>query len=174
MSELEDFRKAKDEFFANDPRSPLSPQQRAGFAGLAYYPENPELRIDAALDTGVDRVEGIPLGTTTGGVQVYRRAGVLRFEVEGVPAQVTLFASPEMDDLFLPFRDATSGKETYGAGRYLEVDPPGPDGRVVADLNHAYNPYCCYDENWSCPLPPRENWLDIPIRAGEKDFPWES
>ena len=108
--------------------------------------------------------------TTTGGEQSYRRAGVLRFRVEGRPAQVTLFESPDMHELFLPFRDATCGTESYGAGRYLEVAPPGPDGRVVVDFNYAYNPYCAYNPSWSCPIPPGENWLAVPIRAGEKAF----
>jgi hypothetical protein len=170
MSELKEFREAKDQFFANDPRSPLRSAHRAWFTGLSYFEEDPSLRVVAVLDTEVDRDEEIRMATTTAEVQVYSRAGVVRFEVDGRPAQVTLYASPDMHDLFLPFRDATSGKETYGAGRYLEVDPPDERGRVVVDFNYAYNPNCCYDESWSCPLPPRENWLDVPIRAGERDF----
>jgi len=170
MSELQELREEKDDFFANDPRSPLRPEQRAGFAGLSYFDEDPSLRVEAVLERDVARDEEIRIATTTGAVQVYRRAGVVRFEVDGRPARVTLYASPDMHDLFLPFRDATSGKETYGAGRYLEVDPPDERGRVVVDFNYAYNPNCCYDESWSCPLPPRENWLDVPIRAGERDF----
>jgi uncharacterized protein len=118
----------------------------------------------------VDRDETIDLQTTTGGVQVYRRAGIARFEVDGEPAAVTLYASEDMDELFLPFRDATSGRETYGAGRYLEVEPPGADGRVLVDFNAAYTPYCAYNPDWSCPIPPGENWLSVPIRAGEKTF----
>jgi hypothetical protein len=94
----------------------------------------------------------------------------VRFEVGGEPARVTLFASPDTHELFLPFRDATSGKETYGAGRYLEVEPPNADGRVVVDFNDAYNPYCAYNASWSCPIPPGENWLAVPIRAGERSF----
>jgi uncharacterized protein (DUF1684 family) len=128
--------------------------------------------IRGELETeGVDRDERIVMPTTTGGEQVYRRAGVVRFHVDGEPTQVTLYASDDTHDLFLPFRDATSGRETYGAGRYLEVEPPGPDGRVVIDLNYVYNPYCAYNPEWSCPIPPGENWLTVPIRAGEKSFP---
>lgn len=170
MSRLDEFRSDKDEFFALDPASPLTPEQRREFRGLAYFPEDPALRIDAELETGVDRGEEIVMQTTTGGVQTYRRAGVVVFSVDGRPARVTLYESEGIDTLFVPFRDATSGKETYGAGRYLEVDRPA-GGRVVVDFNIAYNPYCCYNESWSCPIPPRENWLDVPIRAGEKDFP---
>jgi len=169
MSELDEFRRDKDEFFREDPRSPLTPEQRANFAGLSYYPESPALRIEAELDTDVDRDEDIVMQTTTGGTQVYRRAGKVRFEVDGQPAEITLYESPEQHELFVPFRDATSGKETYGAGRYLEVEPPA-DGRAVVDFNDAYNPYCAYNPEWSCPIPPGENWLAVPVRAGEKDF----
>jgi len=170
VNELEEFRAEKDVFFRDDPRSPLTSEQRATFHGLSYYPEDDRSVVTSRLDTGVDRDEEIVMATSTGGSQTYHRAGKVRFEVEGDAAEVTLYASPEADDLFVPFRDATSGNETYGAGRYLEVEPPGPDGDVVIDFNLAYNPNCCYNEHWSCPLPPRENWLNVPIRAGEKDF----
>ena len=74
---------------------------------------------------------------------------------------------------FLPFRDATSGKETYGAGRYLDV-PRGENGQVVVDFNYAYSPYCAYGDAYSCALPPRENWLTVPIEAGEMDLDSQS
>jgi uncharacterized protein (DUF1684 family) len=171
MSELDEFRASKDAFFREHPQSPLTDDQRSRFGGLSYYPEAPALVIRAPLETeGVDRDEVISLPTTTGGHQEYRRAGVVRFEVDGTEARVTLFASPESDELFLPFRDATSGGETYGAGRYLEVEPPALDGRVEVDFNYAYNPYCAYNPEWSCPIPPGENWLAVPIRAGERTF----
>ena len=171
MSELEDFRADKDGFFREHPNSPLLPGQRSSFAGLSYFPENDALVIRTAIETeGVDLDEEIPLQTTTGGEQVYRRAGVVRFDVDEEPTQVTLFRSPDMQALFLPFRDATSGTETYGAGRYLEVDPPSLDGTVEVDFNYAYNPYCAYNPKWSCPIPPAENWLAVPIRAGERAF----
>ena len=171
MSELTEFRESKDTFFRDHPRSPLTPEQRGAFEGLAYFPEDEALVVRGTLETqGVDRDESIVLQTTTGGQQVYRRAGVVRFAVDGESAQVTLFTSPDMHELFLPFRDRTSGSETYGAGRYLEVEPPGPDGAVVVDFNLAYNPYCAYNPEWSCPIPPGENWLAVPIRAGERTF----
>lgn len=169
MSELEEFRRRKDEFFARHPQSPLTPEQRRAFRGLGYFPENRGLVVEAELDTGIEPGE-VRMQTTAGGEQVYRRAGRIRFEVEGEPVELTLFASNHQHELFLPFRDATSGRETYGAGRYLEVEPPR-GGRVVVDFNYAYNPYCAYNEAWSCPLPPVENWLRVPIRAGEKRFP---
>ena len=171
MSELEDFRVDKDVFFRQHPQSPLRPEQRSSFEGLSYYPRNPDLVIRGSLETeGVDLDEEIVMPTTTGGEQHYRRAGVVRFEVNGEPTQVTLFRSPDMQELFLPFRDATSGNETYGAGRYLEVETPSLDGSIEIDFNYAYNPYCAYNPDWSCPIPPGENWLRVPVRAGERAF----
>jgi uncharacterized protein len=171
VDELDEFRAAKDAFFRSQPHSPLTPGQRAAFTGLAYFAEEPALRIEGVLDTGVDRDEPIKLQTTGGGTQEYRRAGRVRFWVDGEEAEITLYRSKAQHELFVPFRDATSGRETYGAGRYLEVDRPGRDGRVVVDFNYAYNPYCAYNADWSCPLPPAENWLRVPLRAGERDFP---
>jgi uncharacterized protein len=172
MTDLDEFRAAKDEFFRDDPHSPLTPSQQASFDGLSYFPEDDTFRIHAVLETeGVDRDERIVMQTTTGGEQVYRRAGVIGFDVGGEAAQLTLYASEDSHDLFVPFRDATSGKESYGAGRYLEIDPPDADGHVVVDLNAAYNPFCAYNPEWSCPIPPGENWLRVPIRAGERNFP---
>lgn len=171
---LAEFRAAKDEFFRDHPHSPLTPHQRQSFTGLAYFPEEPALRIHSVLDTDVDRDEVITMQTTGGGTQEYLRAGRVRFSVAGEEAEVTLYESGLQHDLFLAFRDATSGAETYDAGRYLEVDRPGPDGRVIVDFNLAYNPYCAYKAAWSCPLPPGENWLRVPLRAGEMDFPDEA
>jgi len=169
MGDLDDFRAAKDDYFGRAPDSPLTAVQRREFAGLAYYPEAPDLVIDAELDRDVDRGQ-VQLQTSTGGEQSYRRAGIVRFEVDGRPAALTLYEPEEEGDLFLPFRDATSGTETYGAGRYLEVPPP-QNGRVRVDFNYAYNPYCAYNDAWTCPLPPGENWLSVPVRAGEQAFP---
>jgi uncharacterized protein (DUF1684 family) len=172
MSELDDFRADKDEFLRDHPQSPLRMDQREAFDGLRYFPENPALVVRGPLETtGVDRDERITMATTAGGEQEYRRAGVVRFEVEGEAAELTLFSSPGQDELFLPFRDATSGTESYGAGRYLEVEAAALDGTVEVDFNYAYNPYCAYNPDWACPIPPGENWLRVPIRAGERAFP---
>ncbi len=166
--DLEHFRKEKDEFFRAHPQSPLTREQRRTFQGLSYFPPAPDLRLRLSPEAPEGETE-VRMQTTTGGEEVYRRAGLVRFEVEGQPASLTLYAS-EHPGLFLPFRDTTSGKESYGGGRYLDLDEPGDDGRVEIDFNYAYNPYCAYNEAWTCPLPPPENWLSVPIRAGERDF----
>jgi uncharacterized protein (DUF1684 family) len=166
-SELEQFRANKDEFYAHDHRSPLTPTQQRSFKALSYFPENESLVIKTKIDRNV-QPGAVRMQTTKGEEQVYRRFGIVRFQVDGQPTQVTLFASDGSHEIFLPFRDATSGKETYGAGRYLDLQ--ARDDEVVIDFNYAYNPYCAYNPDWNCPLPPAENWLKVPIRAGEKAF----
>ena len=114
--------------------------------------------------------ERIEMQTSTGDVQVYYRHSRIRFEVEGQEAELTLYESP--NGFFLPFVDLLAGKETYPAGRYLEPEEL-PGGRFLVDFNVAYNPYCAYNDHWSCPLTPFENRLKVPIRAGEKIFDTE-
>jgi uncharacterized protein (DUF1684 family) len=168
LSDLDEFRKERDEFFRTDHHSPLAHEQTHHFTGLEYFPENPELVVVSELEPHPEGGE-VTMETSTGEAQVYDRAAVIHFSVDGEPAQVTLYRPKGEDSFFLPFRDALSGRETYGAGRYLDVPPPH-NGHVVVDFNYAYNPSCAYNPKFSCPLPPRENWLQVPIRAGEKDF----
>lgn len=168
MTSIEEFRSAKDHVFAHDPASPLPAKDHTGFGGLAYYPPNRALIIEAQMEkpqAGGDLV----MPTSTGDEVTYRRVGVVQFTVDHQRAQLTLFESAAEGDLFVPFRDATSGTETYAAGRYLEVHRPH-GARVVLDFNYAYNPYCAYSDAYSCPLPPLENWLKVAIRAGEKQY----
>ncbi len=159
-------RKAKDEYFRRSHDSPLADEQRGDFHGLRYFVEDPAYRFEVTLGHdgagGGDEVE-----MSDGSSSTMRRAGHVAFRVGG--REVKLLAYEQGHDLFIPFRDATSGKETYGAGRYVEAEPIGK-GRYLLDFNRAYNPYCAYNENYRCPLPTRENWLDVPIRAGEQAF----
>jgi uncharacterized protein (DUF1684 family) len=164
--DIAELRRMKDEFFARGGDSPLTDTQRAGFSGLRYFEPDPGLRYEAALERPTT-TEYEDIQTSDGQIQHLPRAGRLRFQVGGKP--VALAAYDQGHELFIPFRDATSGDETYGAGRYVEAHPLGHD-RYEVDFNAAYNPYCAYNQNWSCPLPPRENWLDVPIRAGEMTF----
>jgi uncharacterized protein (DUF1684 family) len=166
MSELRQFRLGKDQFFGTHPQSPLTPEQKIDFSGLEYFPENPALRLEVEIDEFDEKVEN-PIQTSTGDVQTYLRYGKFNFEAEGEKAELTLFVNEH--GFFLPFVDSLAGKETYGAGRYLEPEPL-PNGKFLIDFNLAYNPYCAYNEAWSCPLTPFENRLKVPIRAGEKIF----
>lgn len=162
-NELEEFRAAKDAFFRNDRRSPLTREQKKIFDGLRYFPENPALRLE--VDVAVfPEYQEIEMQTSTGDVKEYRRYGRFAFEVDGQPAQLTIYGDDE--SFFLPFVDSLAGKETYPAGRYLE--PERLDGeRFLVDFNLAYNPYCAYNDAWSCPLTPFENRVKVPVRAGE-------
>ncbi len=169
VSELESFRAEKDEFFGRDPQSPLTVQQKRDFHGLHYFPENPDLRLDVKVEE-LPVKEQIEMQTSTGDVQVYFRHSRVRFPVDGQEAQLTIYEGDY--GFFLPFVDSLAGQETYPAGRYLEPELL-PGGRFLIDFNMAYNPYCAYNEHWSCPLTPFENHLKVPIRAGEKVFDTE-
>ena len=164
--QLIEFRTQKDHFFRHDPDSPIPEHLRASFNGLDYYPPDPTL--DLELDIEPADGNRVLLETSDGAQRRYRKAVKVHFEVDGEMVELTLLAADSGHDhgLFLPFRDATSGKETYGAGRYLDVDAP-TGGKVRIDFNLAYSPSCAYDDRYSCPLPPVENWLKVPIRAGE-------
>jgi uncharacterized protein (DUF1684 family) len=166
MTELSQFRAAKDEFFSNDPHSPLTTAQKQDFQGLDYYPENPDLRLEIAIEE-FEGEEQVQIQTSTGDIQVYTRLGKIHFEVEGEPAELTVYENEY--GLFLPFVDSRANRETYGAGRYLEPVKL-PNGKYLVDFNQAYNPYCAYNDAWSCPLTPWENRLKVPIRAGERLF----
>lgn len=133
-AEYERFRQMKDEFFARQLQSPLTPEQKASFDGLKYFPVDDDLRMDLDADEFEEK-DIVELQTSTGDVQTYERWGKIRFEVDGQLAELTVFSNQH--GLFLPFADATSGKESYGAGRYLEPESL-PGGKVRVDFNLAY------------------------------------
>lgn len=164
MTALTDYRKMKDDFFAHDGQSPLTTAQKKVFKGLKYFPLNPELDLVVSVQEFPDKQQ-VKIQTSTGDIQVYERFGKFTFTVDGQAAELTIFSSDS--GYFLPFVDNQAGKETYPAGRYLEPELL-ENGRYRVDFNLAYNPYCAYNEYWSCPLTPFENRLKIPIRAGEK------
>ncbi|MDT8305771.1 MAG: DUF1684 domain-containing protein [Anaerolineae bacterium] len=173
-AELAHFRAEVDNFLATDPQSPLSRNQQEQFDGLHYYAADPAFRLSGEVERFGNDEPLVEMQTSTGDTRHYRRWGRFSFEVEGEEANVVIYQDPMHGDFFLPFKDATNGVETYGAGRYLDNHRPGlrrlGENRVEIDFNYAYNPYCAYNEDYSCPLPPRENWLRVPIRAGEKQF----
>jgi uncharacterized protein (DUF1684 family) len=168
---VEGFRLDKDEFFKTDPRSPLPESERAAFTGLPYYPVDEGLAFeDRVLEpyTG-DEPSNFQIPTSDGQLRPAHRAGVLRFELDGERRQLTAytFDGGDGESLFVPFLDQTSGTETYGAGRYLDLEPEA-DGTYALDFNLAYHPSCVYDAKFSCPLTPAENRLPVRIEAGER------
>lgn len=166
MKEYMLFRAEKDEFFEFDPQSPLTDEQQADFGGLNYFPVKENLRFEIAIEPFEEQKQ-IKMQTTTGDIRDFTRYGLVHFTVDGESAALTVFANEH--GYFIPFVDTQAGKETYGAGRYLDPDVT-EDGKLILDFNLAYNPYCAYNELYSCPLPPAENRLEVAIKAGEKNF----
>jgi uncharacterized protein len=172
---LMEFRIRRDVLFASHPQSPIPASARAAFTGLRYFPPTDE----AIVEVKPREVPG-RLDIDTGGPD-----GVVRYERVGVLAtpwgDLSLWwIAAYGGGLFLPLRDATSGRETYGGGRYLTDTAKGThgrgltmldNGRIRLDFNYAYNPSCAYDDRWACPLAPRDNWLAEPVRAGELTYP---
>lgn len=168
-SRLAGYRHRRDHFFGSHDHSPLTAAQREKFTGLDYFPEREDLVLALDLDESGETVgEAVVLDTTDGQHKHFFRAGVVRFEVDGQPVELAMLRD-ERGGLFLPFRDASAGKETYEVGRYLEPQRL-PDGRLHVDLNYAYNPFCAYGSGWSCPIPPEENRIAVTIPAGERAF----
>ncbi len=168
---LKGFRERKNRFFREDPRSPLKEADRKGFKGLVYYP----IDLRYAMTGSIEKypVEPKPiyatLPTNKEAGKKYVKYGRFKFKLDGREYALQIYRSLASDDLFLPFKDKTSGTETYAKGRYLYIEPM-PGGEVLIDFNRAYNPFCQYNEKYTCPFAPEENWLGIAIRAGEKRF----
>ena len=163
---IEAYRANKDEYLSNNPNSPIPFEYRASFTGLPYFDWDPDL----IFTVPVEPADGAPvtIATSDGASRVYRRAATATVEIAGRPQTLTLYDTGH-PGLFLPFRDATSGRETYGGGRYLDIEP-NADGTVTIDFNLAYSPFCAYSDSYSCALPPAENWLKVPVNAGEKTW----
>lgn len=166
------FRADKDDYFREAPDSPIPLDQRDEFVGLPYFPVDESLRFEGlALDPYEgDEPTAFQIPTSDGKLRDAERAGTFSFELGGAKHRLTgyRFASGDGESVFVPFLDQTSGHETYGAGRYLDLDPDPDDGTYVIDFNLAYHPSCVYDARFSCPLTPAENRLPIRIEAGER------
>lgn len=149
-------------------RSPDSPFLPGADPEVAYYDYDSTFAVPAVLVPSLSQ-DTVTFPTTTGELQRYAQSGHLVFEVGGVERRLEAFQSVSgaRPRLFVPFRDATTGTETYGGGRYLDLGVE-PTGRYALDFNQAYNPYCVYNPTYSCPLPPAENTLEVAISAGER------
>jgi uncharacterized protein (DUF1684 family) len=161
-------RAAKDAAFARD-NEPVPENRKAAFLPLAYFPIDPDYNVPASLKPSEDRAI-FEMPTSAGNRDKVRRVGTLQFTLKGQQLQLTAFAPAAArndDRLFVPFSDLTAGGETYPSGRFMDLDRT-PNGIYQVDFNRAYNPYCYYSPTWECPLPPPENRLKVPIRAGER------
>jgi uncharacterized protein (DUF1684 family) len=171
IEDLLQFRMEKDSFLLMSPRSPIKKEDRRTFRHLKYYEVNPQFVVKATL-----RREESPtpftITTTTGETRDAVKSGKLEFSLLGKVYRLTAFKFTDQrgdGELFVPFTDSTSGHQTYGAGRYLDLEE-NKTGEYVLDFNRAYNPYCAYNEEYSCPIPPRENRLSLAVAAGEKAY----
>jgi uncharacterized protein (DUF1684 family) len=170
--ELRQHRDRKDDFFATERQSPIPPAERESFDGLAYFEPDADYRVEAEVER-VDDDETITMDTTVDTQVEYERVARLHFELGGADLTLVAYqqAHGEGASLFVPFRDKTTGQQTYGAGRYMEFDVDGDiaDAETVTlDFNLAYSPFCAYNDAFACPLPPEENWLEVAVEAGER------
>jgi uncharacterized protein (DUF1684 family) len=169
----ERWKAVRDELFADHPQSPIPPAERDAFQAAPFFEHDPEARVLAEVVPA--KPAHFDIGASDGGTYGFTRAGEARFELRGTALRLELYwLDGYAGGLFVPFRDATAGRSTYGAGRYL-LDTvkgadlgPAPDGRLILDFNLAYNPSCSYDPRWSCPLAPPANRLDVAVEAGER------
>jgi uncharacterized protein (DUF1684 family) len=169
------FRADRDTLFRTHPQSALDDAQKRAFRGLDHFAYDPALRFVLPIESDVEPAV-LEFQLSEDGLVRARRFGRVRFSTQGQACALSLFwLLGYGGGVFLPFRDATCGRETYGGGRYLldtikHADLGRTDGRVVIDFNYAYNPSCAYNPRWVCPPSPQENDLRVPIRAGEKAF----
>jgi uncharacterized protein (DUF1684 family) len=160
-------REHKDQMFRADGNSgPVRPEDIDKFLPLAYFAIDESYSVPAKLEPFTDR-SVFTMPTSTGKLRSVERVGTLRFSLKGQPMQLTAFLEEGSNQLFVPFSDLTSGTETYQAGRYMNLEPMATAIYIV-DFNVAYNPYCYYNSEYDCPLPPAENRLKLPVRAGER------
>lgn len=164
-------REQVDNFMKFNEESPLPDSLKTDFEGLRYFPINPELKVTANLEKLTGN-QTLTLGTSDGQQETYTKFAYANFQLQGVSYKLLLLQSTDQKGkkyLFLPFGDQTNGDQTYGGGRYLDLDFTNKD-RMEIDFNRSYNPYCAYNPSFSCPLPPADNRLAISIEAGERNY----
>lgn len=158
-------------FYENPETTPLKGAEVEQFKGITFFPINKDYIVDARF-APIMNGKVIALATSANKVKRYKEYGTANFELDNVPSTLTLYTMEPSGDgqedyLFIPFKDATSGTTSYGAGRYLELKTRDiKQGHVQIDFNMAYNPYCAYSESYNCPLPPENNYLEVAIPAG--------
>lgn len=170
---IQNERKEKDRFMRTSNESPFVNDTTLTYAGLKYYPPDVKYKITATL-TPIESKKVVVLATSDGKEERYLEFAYAEFDLDGYHNKLLILEmmamGPIKGKLFLAFGDETSGVETYGAGRYLDITKTPGSNTITLDFNQAYNPYCAYSDNFSCPLPPRENLLRVAIRAGEKTY----
>ena len=168
-----EWRKERDEFFKSHQRSPLTPKEKKVFKGLKYYAFDPHYAFSGEIKRTILHINNpdyyATFLTNKGTNKRYIRYGKFLFQLNGKEYVLGIYKSILSDILFIPFKDRTNGKETYEGGRYIDAEIL-PGYKMVLDFNMAYHPSCAYNEKFICVLPPRENMMEVEIRAGEKNY----
>ena len=168
----EDFQKETNEFYANVDSSPLLKEDLIHFKGLPFYKIDSQYIVTATIER-IEKIQPFKMVTTTDRRPEYVVYAIATFELDGKNLQLNIYKNyfPDIEDdeiyLFLPFTDETSGNDTYGGGRFIDLKIT-EGNKMVIDFNQAYNPYCAYNHGYSCPIPPKENHLKVRIEAGVK------
>lgn len=173
-AEIKKHRETYKEDFIKNPNAPLAKED---FVNLDFYEPNENFKVSCTFKPGGKSMP-FEIPTSSGKMKTYTRFGQLTFKIGGKKQRLTVYRSMDLmrnplykDYLFIPFRDKTSGKSTYGGGRYLDLRMSDISGEQIwLDFNKAYNPYCAFSVGYSCPIPPQENHLKVAITAGEKNF----
>ena len=167
------FQQELDDFYRDSTTSPLKPEERAAFHGHEFFSYNPELAVEAQIQV-LENEPWFDMATSSGVSREYRRYAKATFQLHGQTLELFLYQSKRLmamedyqDHLFLPFMDKTTGVSTYGTGRFMDITKP-EGTNMVLDFNYAYNPYCAYTDGYSCPITPKENFIDIHVNAGIK------
>ena len=171
IEEMKLFQEELNKEFKNPDKSPLTRREQKRFKGHDFFPINKSFRVEAKFIKSQDEVP-FKMKTTTDRVPIYEKYGEAIFEIEDKKYKLNIYQNHRLrkmekyrNHLFLPFTDLTNGEETYGGGRYIDLSIPDSD-TIIIDFNKAYNPYCAYSSTRSCPIPPRENDLDLKVEAG--------
>ena len=165
---IDRIRERTDILYLKSPNSPLTPEQKVDFKGLSYFPMDEKYRFIVELKE-FENQEEVAIPTTLNEIRHYTRFASIEFEIDSQMHKLTVFKPLEGDYYYLPFKDTTTGEETYYVGRYLEIERVSK-GKYEVDFNQAYNPLCAYNDLWNCTKVPEENILQIPIPAGLKKY----
>lgn len=171
LEKIEKERKKQYKFIKFNIDSPLTEEQKKNFKELDFFAIDPNFKVRAKM-VELEEKKMVELPMTDGSVEKYLKHSFAEFTLNGSPQKLLLLQSLKESDkrnFFLAFADETSGQETYGGGRYINLRQDGKNS-ITIDFNMAYNPYCAYNPDFACPLPPKENILQIPIPVGEKDY----
>lgn len=173
--DLKKHRKELNEYFKNPKQSPLTKEKISSFKGLPFFPIQEKYKVKAKL-TYTFNAPITYIKSTGGQSQAYQQYALATFRIDGQQLQLSIYQSLSLrkqkgyeNYLFIPFTDSSNGKDTYGGGRYIDTTiPEDASGYITLDFNKAYNPYCAYNKKYTCPIPPKNNHLNIPILAGVK------